>query len=40
MKRRSFLGLTGVGGIGLGGSTLLAGGSPTYRIDLELSTFE
>lgn len=40
MKRRSFLGFTGVGGIGLGGSTLLAGGSPTYRIDLELSTFE
>lgn len=40
MKRRSFLGFTGVGGIGLGGSTLLAGGSPTYRVDLELSTFE
>jgi hypothetical protein len=40
MKRRSFIGLTGVGGIGLGGSMLLVGGSPTYRIELEASTFE
>jgi hypothetical protein len=40
MKRRSFLGFTGVGGIGLGGSTLLVGGSPTYRIGLEAATFE
>lgn len=40
MDRRAFLGFTGVGGIGLGGSVLLAGGSPTYRVGLDAATFE